>query len=93
MYALFFAVLAVTPAPNGVTFTIDKDRMEVVGVVKEPFDPLIPACLYVAGKEVGWVWKKTFKEFGVKQLNVCRSTKDQTVYVCPPSSVWMNRTK
>ncbi len=92
MFALIFALLSLTPAPNGTRCTIDNQQMEVIGVVKEPFNFIVPVCIYDTSvynpKEVGWVWKHTFLDYGVKHFNVCRS-KDNQIYLCPPYSVWM----
>jgi hypothetical protein len=97
MFALAFALLSVSPAPNDTQFTTPKGKeYKVVGIVKEPHDPLIPnRILDTSGHnpaEVGWVWKATFQDYGVPVLNVCRA-KDNTVWLFPPYRIWQYQKK
>lgn len=95
MFALSLALLTLAPAPNGTTFKTDQ-TYQVVGIVKEPYDPIIPGKIWDTSghdpKDVGWAWKATFQQCGVPVLNVCRG-EDHKIYLFPPYAVWMHQKK
>jgi hypothetical protein len=79
------------PAPNGTECRIEGKPAIVVGRVSEPFIPEIPNRVFALQNDRfiqhGWVWKKTFREYGVPVLNVC-CDRDGKMFLVPPYAVW-----
>ncbi len=88
--ALVLGLLTLPPPPLDTEFTFERQKLVVVGHVGRPQVEGIPRRVLVGDREVGWVWQKTFDDWGTRVICVARG-KDGEPLLFPPVTVWLGR--